>query len=94
MSYDALLITVSNMKNRSRISSLGYALGYLGGGTLFLCNVLMSLHPHWFGLSSPAEAIKTYISHLAYIEYINLAMNTISNMNNKINLNEVQSIFS
>lgn len=59
VSYDALLITVSNMKNRSRISSLGYALGYLGGGTLFLCNVLMSLHPHWFGLSSPAEAIKT-----------------------------------
>ena len=36
----------------------------------------------------------TYISHLAYIEYINLAMNTISNMNNKINLNEVQSRFS
>ena len=38
--------------------------------------------------------IITYISHLAYIEYINLAMNTISNMNNKINLNEVQSRFS
>ena len=36
----------------------GYSLGYLGGGLLFLLNVLMTLHPAWFGLASMAEAVQ------------------------------------
>ena len=35
----------------NRVSSLGFALGYLGGGLLFLLNVLMVQHPHWFHLA-------------------------------------------
>jgi len=32
--------------------------GYLGGGLLFLINVLMMLHPSWFGLADAAMAIR------------------------------------
>ena len=39
--YDALLTVVSPGDNRHRVSALGFALGYLGGGILFLVNVLM-----------------------------------------------------
>ena len=38
------------------VSALGYALGYLGGGLLFTLNVLMVLHPDWFGLANAASA--------------------------------------
>ncbi|GIS56734.1 MAG: hypothetical protein CM1200mP1_06720 [Candidatus Neomarinimicrobiota bacterium] len=39
-------------------SSLGYSLGYIGGGLLFLINVLMYLQPHYFGISDGATAIR------------------------------------
>ena len=43
--YDSLLIDVSLEKERNYVSSLGFALGYLGGGILFVINVLMYLYP-------------------------------------------------
>ena len=56
--YDALLQSVSTKKNVDFISGLGYALGYLGGGTLFSINVWMLQDFAFFGLNSEAEAIK------------------------------------
>ena len=47
--YDSLLVTVSKEKERNRVSALGFSLGYLGGGILFLLNVAMFLYPNWFG---------------------------------------------
>ena len=55
--YDALIIGVSKPDERNRVSALGFSLGYLGGGLLFLLNVLMYTKPAWFGLSSPIEAV-------------------------------------
>ena len=55
--YDALIVSVSSPDQRNRTSSLGFSLGYLGGGLLFLINVLMYLYPQWFGLSGPADAV-------------------------------------
>ena len=55
--YDALIVSVSSPDERNRTSSLGFSLGYLGGGLLFLLNVAMYLYPQWFGLSGPAEAV-------------------------------------
>ena len=55
--YDALIVSVSSPNERNRTSSLGFSLGYLGGGLLFLLNVVMYLYPQWFGLSDPAEAV-------------------------------------
>lgn len=56
--YDSLLPSVSTKKNVDWVSSLGLALGYIGGGLLFAVNVLMYLHPEWFGISGKATAIK------------------------------------
>jgi UMF1 family MFS transporter len=56
--YDSLLPVVSNKDNVDYVSSLGFSLGYLGGGILFLINVLMYLNPEWFGISDAATAIR------------------------------------
>jgi len=56
--YDALLMEVAAERDWDRVSALGYALGYLGGGLLFLVNVLMTLYPQWFGLADAAAAVR------------------------------------
>ena len=55
--YDALIVSVSSPSQRNKTSSLGFSLGYLGGGILFLFNVIMYLYPESFGLSGPADAV-------------------------------------
>jgi UMF1 family MFS transporter len=56
--YDSLLPGVASKKKVDFASSLGFALGYLGGGLLFLVNVVMYLKPEMFGIPDPAAAIK------------------------------------
>ncbi len=56
--YDKMLIQVSNETNISRISSYGFAFGYLGGGFLFLINAAMTINPEFFGLTSVADAVR------------------------------------
>lgn len=56
--YDALIVDVAEHKQLDRVSALGYALGYIGGGILFAVNVLMTLHPEWFFLADKAEAVR------------------------------------
>lgn len=56
--YDSLLISVCEPKEYEFVSSLGYSLGYLGGGLLFAVNVAMTLKPEWFGLPDAATAVK------------------------------------
>ena len=55
--YDSLIIDVSNDQSRNQVSALGYAMGYLGGGILFVVNVLMYLQPKIFGLASEIDAV-------------------------------------
>src|SRR5688572_17573580 len=45
---DALLLDVAKPSEYDRVSAFGYALGYLGGGLLFLVNVMMVQKPEWF----------------------------------------------
>lgn len=56
--YNALLPHVAEPKQLDRTSALGYALGYLGGGLLFLVNVAMVQKPHWFGLADKVAAVR------------------------------------
>ncbi|HDK37910.1 MAG TPA: MFS transporter [Thiolapillus brandeum] len=56
--YDALLVDVAEEKELDRVSALGYAFGYLGGGLLFAVNVLMVLKPEMFGLESAGLAVR------------------------------------
>nr|MCU0584500.1 MFS transporter [Desulfobacterales bacterium] len=56
--YDSLLPRVAPAGRIDAVSSLGYALGYLGGGLLFALNVLMTLSPASFGLPDAAAAVR------------------------------------
>ncbi len=56
--YDSLLPSIAKRNKIDFVSSLGFSLGYIGGGLLFLLNVLMYLNPSWFGISDPSTAIR------------------------------------
>jgi UMF1 family MFS transporter len=55
---DSLLPHIAREEEIDYVSGLGYAMGYLGGGLLFLVNVLMVLKPQLFGLADSGEAVK------------------------------------
>jgi UMF1 family MFS transporter len=55
---DALIVQVAAPRESNRVSALGFALGYLGGGVLFLFNVQMVLHPQWFHLKDWVAATR------------------------------------
>ncbi|MDY6837276.1 MAG: MFS transporter [Thermodesulfobacteriota bacterium] len=56
--YDALLPVVADQENIDYVSGLGFSMGYLGGGLLFLLNVLMTLMPERFGLPDGEMAVR------------------------------------
>jgi UMF1 family MFS transporter len=56
--YDSLLPGVASEKKVDFVSSLGFSMGYIGGGILFLVNVLMYLKPALFGIPDGATAIR------------------------------------
>lgn len=56
--YDSMLPSVASEKKVDFASSLGYSLGYIGGGLLFLLNVVMFLMPGLFGLENGVAAVK------------------------------------
>jgi len=55
---DALLVQVATPAEANRVSAYGYAAGYLGGGLLFLLNVLVVLHPGWFRIADAVAATR------------------------------------
>jgi UMF1 family MFS transporter len=55
---DALIVQVADARQSNRVSSLGFALGYLGGGLIFLLNVLLVKFPHWFQVADASTAIR------------------------------------
>ncbi len=55
---DALIVQVADAGEVNRVSSLGFALGYLGGGLLFLVNVAMVIEPHLFGIADAPAATR------------------------------------
>jgi UMF1 family MFS transporter len=56
--YDSLLPSVAGEEKIDYVSGLGFSLGYLGGGLLFLINVLMTLMPQKFALPDAATAVR------------------------------------
>jgi UMF1 family MFS transporter len=56
--YDALLVDVASPHEYDRVSSYGYALGYLGGALLFTLSVIMAAQPSRFGLASSDHAAR------------------------------------
>jgi UMF1 family MFS transporter len=50
--YEALLPHIARPLEIDRVSTAGYALGYLGGGVLLALNLAWIQRPDWFGLPS------------------------------------------
>jgi UMF1 family MFS transporter len=63
--YDALLPHVASDDEIDRVSTAGYALGYLGGGLLLALNLAWIQKPGWFGL--PSEPQTTLPVRLAFL---------------------------
>ena len=53
--YESLLPHLVSESELDRVSSAGYAIGYLGGGVLLAINLLMIQRPAWFGIPMPAR---------------------------------------
>ncbi len=56
--YDSLLPHIAKPDEIDRVSSAGYAAGYLGGGILLLFNVAMVMKPELFGLTDALSAMR------------------------------------
>jgi MFS transporter, UMF1 family len=67
--YDALLPHIARDDEIDRVSTAGYALGYLGGGALLALNLAWIQKPTWFGLPSVQDlsAQGTLATRLAFL---------------------------
>lgn len=68
--YDSFLPHIARAEEMDRVSTAGYAMGYVGGGILLALNLAWIKMPQWFGLPSgpdltPAEA--TLPTRLAFL---------------------------
>ena len=55
--YDSLLVSVAPRARWHRVSGLGFGLGYLGGGLLYLICVIAALKPAQFGFAGSTDAV-------------------------------------
>jgi MFS transporter, UMF1 family len=60
--YDSLLPHIAPPEQIDRVSTAGYAIGFIGGGVLLLLNLAWILSPATFGLSGTVAAI-----HLTFV---------------------------
>ena len=68
--YEALLPHIARPEEIDRVSTAGYALGYVGGGVLLALNLAWIQKPAWFGLPAGpalAEAEATLPARLAFL---------------------------
>src|SRR5882672_11966205 len=63
--YESLLPHLVSEDELDRVSSAGYALGYLGGGVLLAINILMMSKPAWFLLPSREVAVRPSLASVA-----------------------------
>jgi MFS transporter, UMF1 family len=63
--YDALLPHVAREGELDRVSSAGYAVGYLGGGALLAAQLVLILEPGWFGLDGADRTLPTRLTFLS-----------------------------
>lgn len=54
--YEALLPFIAKPEELDKVSTAGYAVGYIGGGVLLAINILMIQQPSWFGLADAGVA--------------------------------------
>ena len=68
--YESLLPHIAAPEEMDRVSTAGYATGYIGGGILLVLNLLWIQKPEWFGLPAGpgiSEADRTLPARLAFV---------------------------
>jgi MFS transporter, UMF1 family len=63
--YESILPHLVGQDELDRVSSAGYAMGYIGGGILLAINVLMMSKPGLFGLASREVAVRASFASVA-----------------------------
>jgi UMF1 family MFS transporter len=72
--YDALLPHVARKDELDRLSTSGFALGYVGSGLLLILNLLWIRKPEWFGLPH-GEGLSTEEATLPYrLSFLSVAI--------------------
>ncbi len=61
--YESLLPHIARGEELDRVSTAGYAIGYLGGGLLLALNLAMIQQPRWFGI--PDAGVATRLAFLS-----------------------------
>lgn len=56
--YDALLPSIANKEEIDRVSTAGFAMGYIGGGLLLALNLAWILKPEFFGIPDKGMAVR------------------------------------
>jgi UMF1 family MFS transporter len=64
--YESLLPhLVSSEQDLDRVSTAGYAVGYMGGGALLAVNLMMIQKPEWFGIPDAGTATRLALASVA-----------------------------
>lgn len=63
--YESLLPHLVDQADLDRVSSAGYAIGYLGGGTLLAINLVMIQKPSLFGIPDTGTATRLALASVA-----------------------------
>ena len=105
--YDKILIKITSSDRYSKISGIGYAWGYFGGGVLFLINALMYLFWENLGFDTSDDAVLfsfltvsvwwlIFLIHISitYKEDKNIEINTQKNIISKSFKNIYETIKS
>ncbi|MHB1562141.1 MAG: MFS transporter [Isosphaeraceae bacterium] len=72
--YDSLLPHIARDDEINRVSTAGYALGYVGGGILLALNLAWILKPGWFGLPSGGGLSPTQATLPARLAFVSVAV--------------------
>jgi UMF1 family MFS transporter len=63
--YESLLPHLAGPEELDRVSTAGYAMGYVGGGVLLAINIVMMAKPAWFGLADKETAVRASLASVA-----------------------------
>ena len=72
--YEALLPHIASREEMDRVSTAGYAIGYLGGGVLLALNLAWILRPAMFGLPAGPDATPEQQSLPARLAFVSVAL--------------------
>jgi UMF1 family MFS transporter len=63
--YESMLPHIASPAELDRVSTAGYAVGYVGGGVLLAINIVMMAKPEWFWLPDKETAVRASLASVA-----------------------------